>query len=466
MPADRDPSASASRFARAAGRRAGAAAFWNWWIGELAPLVPRATRSAMRRRRLRPVLAFDGDAITLWTPVMQGGDVVMQPQAHIATSQDATSVAMAGQAALEPLHGIAGGASRRPRVAVALPARQVLRRTIALPAAIEENLRQALGYDLDRHTPFKADELYFDAVIVGRNAEREEIRVDLAAARRGVVDAVLQQAESFGADVVAVVPDAPDAVGVSRLNLLPDERRPAATTWRRWQVIAPLAIFALAVLASLALPVWQKREYAIALGRQVDAARAQAAVSEGLRSELERLTGEYNFALERKFAFPPTVQVLDEITKLLPDDTWLTQMELKTSSRGKDMQRDLMVRGESANAGRLITAFEESKVFAQAAPRSPTTKIQPGPGEIFDLVAQVRPLPRPAPISLAKAESQSGDAAQADASSAATPTAPKPQAASSAAQQPDASAVAAPAPAAATPAGAAPAPPAPKKPQP
>jgi general secretion pathway protein L len=462
MPADRDPSASASRFARAAGRRAGLAAFWSWWTGELAPLVPRSTRSAMRRRRLRPVLAFDGDAITLWTPVMQGGDVVMEPQARIALGPDPTSVAMAGQAAMEPLQGVVRGPSGRPRIAIALPPRQVLRRTIALPAAIEENLRQALGYDLDRHTPFKADELYFDAAVVGRNAERDEILVDVAAARRGIVDAALQQAESFGAEVVAIVPDPPQAVGASRLNLLPDERRPAATSWRRWQVVAPLAIFALAVLAALALPVWQKREYAIALGRQVDAARAQASVSEGLRNELERLTAEYNFALERKFAFPPTVQVLDEITKLLPDDTWLTQMELKTSSRGKEMQRDLMVRGESANAGRLITAFEESKVFAQAAPRSPTTKIQPGPGEIFDLVAQVRQLARPAPLSLAKAEASIGDGAQANATSAAPPAQPKP-----AAPPPDKAAAAAAPPAAATPAPpdkAAPS--APKKPQP
>jgi hypothetical protein len=152
---------------------------------------------------------------------------------------------------------------------------------------------------------------------------------------------------------------------------------------------------------AVALPVWQKREYAIALLRIVDEARGQAAVSEGLRGALEKESADYNFPLERKFAFPSSLQVLDEITKLLPDDTWLTQMEVKTQARGKDAQRELLMRGESGNAGRLITLFEESKVFTQAAPRSPTTKIQPGPGEIFDLAAQLRPLERPAPAALA-----------------------------------------------------------------
>jgi hypothetical protein len=115
--------------------------------------------------------------------------------------------------------------------------------------------------------------------------------------------------------------------------------------------------------------------------------------------------------------------VLDEITKLLPDDTWLTQMEMKTVARGKDAQRELLLRGESANAGRLITAFEESKVFVQAAQRSPTTKIQPGPGEIFDLAAQLKPLPPPPAAALAAAPPAP------DATAPAATTAPDPTAA-------------------------------------
>ena len=407
MPADRDLAASASaRFQRAASRRAGLAAFLRWWLSELAPLVPRSTRAAVRRRRMRPVFAFEGDSVTLWTPVMRGAELVTEPGPQIALSGDAA--AAAGRAALDSLAGIARGGA--PRVVIALPGRQTLRRTLALPAALEENLKQALAYDLDRHTPFKADELYFDAAIIGRDAVRGEIRVDLAAVRRGIVDQAVQVVEGWGAQVVAVVPDVPASASASRLNLLPEDLRPAAVTWRRWQVLAPIALLAAIALAGATVPIWQKREYAIALGRQVDTARSQAAVSEGLRTELERLTGEYNFALERKYAFPPTVQVLDEITKLLPDDTWLTQMELKTSSRGKDTQRELMLRGESGNAGRLITLFEESKVFAQAAPRSPTTKIQPGPGEIFDLVAQLRSLPAPVPVAVAGERSESGAA--------------------------------------------------------
>jgi general secretion pathway protein L len=228
----------------------------------------------------------------------------------------------------------------------------------------------------------------------------------------------LQHAQAWGANVVAVVPDAARQAAASRLNLLPESRQPAESPWRRWQLWAPAGALAALLAVAIALPLWQKREHAIALLQQTDAALAEAAVSERLRTELDRLVGEYNFALERKFAFPSTIAMLEEITKLLPDDTWLTQMEMKTVARGKDAQRELLLRGESANAGRLISAFEESKVFAQAAPRSPTTKIQPGPGEIFDLAAQLRPLPPPKPVTLAAAPANGGESGNASAPAA------------------------------------------------
>ena len=413
MPADRDPAASARN--RAAGARAGFADFLRWWSAELAPVIPRTARAAVRRRRLRPVLAFDGDEATLWQPVARGGELALEPVAQVPLAAETASVAAAGRAALDRVRRTAAA----PRIIVALPGRQMLRRMLRLPGALEENLKQALTYDLDRHTPFKADELYFDAAVVGRDATRGEIHVDLAATRRTVVDLALQHARSWGAEVVAVSPDPPSAAGNSRLNLMPAEGRPARSGWRRWEIWTPAALLVVLAATAIALPLWQKREHAIALHKDVDAARGQAAVSDALRTNLERLAGDYNFALERKFAFPPALQVLDEVTKLLPDDTWLTQMELKTTARSKEPQRELLLRGESGNAGRLITLFEESKVFTQAAPRSPTTKIQPGPGEIFDLVAQLKPLPPPPPVNLAAAPPAT---AIAPASSAPSPT--------------------------------------------
>jgi general secretion pathway protein L len=403
MPADRASAIRAPYGAwREFARSSGLAGFLAWWAGELAPLVPKSTRAAVRRRRLRPVLAFERDELTLWQPVAQDGGIAMRAMGSVGLAGDPAELQAAGRALVDRIpRKVYGGAVSAPRVTLALPPRQVLRRTVTLPAAIEENLRQALAYDLDRHTPFRADELYFDAAVVGRDPASGTIRVELAAARRAVVDQAIQVAESLGANVGGVSPEEPSRAADSRLSLVPDARRAERSAGQRWRFWVPFGLLLAAALAAAAIPIVQKRQYAIALHQHVDEARSRAAVSEGLRNELDRLAADYNFALERKFAYPPTLVVLEEVTRLLPDDTWLTQMEVKSNARGKESQRELLLRGESANAGRLITLFEESKVFAQAAPRSPTTKIQPGPGEIFDLAAQLRTLPMPGPINLA-----------------------------------------------------------------
>ena len=395
MAAIADPTSfKISAYPKSLARRLGLTGFGRWWLRELAAAMPARLRTAIERRRARPVLAFDGNTATLWCPTTNGR-IQMSEVARIALDGDTQAVAATGRAALSPLVRAANGAPAP--IIVTLSPRASLRKTLTLPIALEDHLHQSLAYDLDRHTPFKPEELYFDAVVVDRDGGHNTLRVDLAAARCALVDAILRQAESFGARVIAVTVDAPTTAAASRINLLPEDRRPAASGFARWQIVLPAAVLVIGAVAALLLPIWHKRDEAIALIQLSDLAHQRASVSETLRTELERRISDYNFALERKYAFPGAVQVLDDVTRILPDDTWLTQLELHTM-RGKDAQREMSLRGESANAGRLIALLEDSKLFTQAAPRSPTTKIQPGPGEIFDVSAHLAP--QPAPIAM------------------------------------------------------------------
>jgi hypothetical protein len=58
------------------------------------------------------------------------------------------------------------------------------------------------------------------------------------------------------------------------------------------------------------------------------------------------------------------------------------------------------MRGESANAGKLISLLENATLVGNATPRSPTTKLNPGPGESFDIGAQLKSTPMPAKLAL------------------------------------------------------------------
>jgi general secretion pathway protein L len=404
--------------------RAGLPRFWRWWTAELAPLMPAAPRSAIQRRRMRPILEFGDGEVVLWRPEISDGAFRLARAATIPLAGDSAATAAAGRAALAALGPAGHAAMHAPRVVVALPLRQVLRKELVLPVAVEQNLRQTLSYDLDRHTPFRPDQVYFDAVVTGRDATKKTIRVDWTAALKTVVDSARRQVEAWGASVVAVLPG-PVSAALPRLNLLPYETRPARVIWRRWQVWAPMALVAVLAIAAVMVPLVQKREYAIELQRQTEVARVQAEAASAIRREFERLEGDFNYPLARKYAYPATVQVLDDVTRLLPDDTWLTQLEMKTTTKGKDTQRELFLRGESANGGKLIGLLEDSKLVEQAALRSSTTKLQPGPGEVFDLGAQLKPTAAPAIVAPPTAANDAPPASTAPAAGAPPPGPPQ-----------------------------------------
>ena len=383
---------------RDAANRVGLPRFWRWWIGELTPLLPSASRIAFQRRFVRPVIEFADGEVVFWRPEFGVGPTRLAIAEKVSLTGDAAAVLAAGRAAVARLAADASGGLAAPKVVIALSSRQVLRKELTLPAAVEENLAQTLAYDLDRHTPFRPEQLYFDAVVVSRDAAKKTLRVDWAAALRSIVDDACKQVEAWGAVPRAVVPGPPATA--AKLNLIPDVARPRPLEWRRWQVWAPAAIVATIALAAVIVPLAQKRQYAIALSALSAEAGQQAQAADGVRQQLEVLQNDYNYVLAKKYAYPSLVHVLDEVTRTLPDDTWLTQFELKTGGRGKELQRDLYLRGESGNAGKLIALLEDTKLVEQAAPRSPTTKIQGASGEIFDVGARLRTLALPAPETL------------------------------------------------------------------
>lgn len=379
---------------RDAANRVGLPRFWRWWIGELTPLLPSASRIALQRRFVRPVIEFaDGEAV-FWRPEFGVGPTRLVISEKVSLTGDAAALLSAGRAAVARLAADSSGGLAAPKVVIALSSRQVLRKELTLPAAVEENLAQTLAYDLDRHTPFRPEQLYFDAVVVSRDAVKKTLRVDWAAALRSVVDDARKQVEAWGAVPRAVVPGPPATS--AKLNLIPDVARPRPLEWRRWQVWAPTAAVATIALAAVIVPLAQKRQYAIALNALSAEAGQQAQAADAVRRQFEVMQNDYDYVLAKKYAYPSLVQVLDEITRTLPDDTWLTQFELKTTGRGKESQRDLYLRGESGNAGKLIALLEDTKLVEQAAPRSPTTKIQGASGEIFDVGARLRTLTLPA----------------------------------------------------------------------
>mgnify|MGYP000309463645 CR=1 FL=1 len=358
--------------------------FFHWWAEELRALLPKSLRTSGSLGK-RLLIQLDSSQITLYR--LEEGEIHELGYANFkADDPEAPKIAFQS---LLTRHGQAGAR----RFSLYLPAGQVLRKVIQLPLPAEENLSQVLSFELDRHTPFKPEQVYFDHKVLKRDTQANIIHVEVAVAQRDFVNRAMTLLATWGVELEAVLV-AGDLHTAPHFNLLPLAMRPPENPlWRVTQIALALVAFTLLMLA-LAIPLWQTRQETIALFPVVNKARIAAQDTDALHRQLENLSARHNFLLQKKRAAPPVTILLNEITRLLPDDTWVQQFELKG--------RELQLVGETASSSKLIGILEQSTMLDEASYRSPLTKVQPGSAERFHLSAVVQPLTSEDVVALAK----------------------------------------------------------------
>jgi general secretion pathway protein L len=368
------PEAAASRSLSPARQKL--ALFWRWWTGELAQAVPE--RFALLHGASRvPQVSIEGGELVLVEP-------------RSAVSAD-TRVALE---ALEP--GRRQGAVRaildragesRGRARLCLAHHEALVRRVTMPAATEENLRQVLSFEMDRLTPFRAEDVYFDYRILSRDPAAATLLVLLAVARRDVVEARVEALRALGVNVqgVTVRDDGPSS---SPLDLLPSEQRGERESSRDRTLKRLLAVVVvLLLMAVLAYPIYRKREAVIAVMPQVGRAQAAASSTDAIAKELERQVADYNFLLNRRHSTPSALAYVEDISRLLPDNTWVQQFDLKQIGKTREVQ----ITGETVSSSRLIEILEQSQLLQNAAPRGTVTRGTLPGTERFMIAAQARP---------------------------------------------------------------------------
>ena len=369
--------------------RAKAQRFWRWWSGELLALVPQRFTALAGAGRV-PTVGFDAGSLVLVDPPAEGeaGRVDLEGLDHARAN-----------AAVRSLLDRAGETRGRARVALA-PGQALVRR-VTMPAATEENLASVLGFEMDRLTPFRADEVYYDHRVLARDPAAGTISVLLAVARRDVVEERLARARALGLSVqgVAVGEDVPRSGPT--LDLLPREERGEREGPRERlakQGLAAAAAFLL--FAALLLPAWLKNREVHAIKPTLDKAHTEARATDALVSELDRLVADHNFLLAKRHAHYPTLAYIEEVARLLPDNTWLQQLEIKQAGKA----REVVMSGETVSSSRLIEILEQSKLLQNAAPRGTVTRgTQPGT-ERFVITSEMRPRPQPEAVAVTQSQ--------------------------------------------------------------
>ena len=264
------------------------------------------------------------------------------------------------------------------RIEVAVPASRCLIRRRELPVAAAERIADVLALEVERTTPFDAEDVRQGWLLMGPAASgAAHVQVAHVIAKRTLIDPLLLEAQSLGLAIASVDVMDPDRRRMG-INLLRRSEVPHSLAGRLHGAIGIAFALFLCVSAALVFIALDRQQHALAgLGNETRAARTEA---EGIRKRLGdfgRLRERIGQLRLRRANGVRVVALWEAVTRLLPDSAWLTDLRVENDT--------LWLDGYARNAPELIGILAQSPLFSGVALSSPVVREEARASERFQI---------------------------------------------------------------------------------
>ena len=318
--------------------------FLRWWGDELAALLPARWRAVFAAGNAR--VLYEAGVGTLELRLEEGALETLLSSVPLADAAGDPDPRL--PAAVEAALG--EERSERERWLL-LPGGQVLRRRFALPAAATEQLREVMRHELDRQTPFRAEQVSYDCRVLAIDPLSKQAQVELLVLSRDKLDAALAPLGTL-ADGLAGV-DARDGDGRPlHANLLPPEQRRPRSLRALWINLGLIVVALIALLFGLAHALENRRAALNTLQATVDTRRNEARLVSALDTQLTQAIEGAGFLARARAAKPPMLAVLADLSQRLPNSTSI--------ERFSQSEKQIFLTGTSTEAAALVLRLQGS----------------------------------------------------------------------------------------------------------
>jgi general secretion pathway protein L len=334
--------------------------FFAWWWGELLACLPARWRAALSERSESLLLDLRPDEIVVWRERGEAVNEYARIARTLAPEEQGAEFQRLRSAIGDPL----------VRTVFCIPSGRVLTRKLSLPSAAEENLRQVLLFEMDRQTPFKADQIYFDSHVLGRDASGRNAQVELVLIPRGQFNQELAALPAAAAVQLDGVDSWRNAPGASRrhVNLLPPEHRARRRNIRLPINLGLCALALVLLVMNMDASLTNRASAVESMRAAVDASSADAKQMAALRKTLADSISGANFLAARKRNSLLIVALLNDLTRRLPADTYLERLQI--------VNKQVQLQGQSKEATKLIALLAASPCLGNPGFQG---QIQPDP---------------------------------------------------------------------------------------
>jgi general secretion pathway protein L len=350
--------------------------FFGWWVEELRQALPASWRRKLQYAMRRVTLGLDEHNLVVGVDENRALKVLGSfPLSDAATLQS------------DQIHDLLGEREllESPQFLV-LGSSGVLRKEMKLPLAAESNLAQVLAFEMDRQTPFRASDVYYDWKVLGRDTQSGQVGIELFVVPRTQVDKSIELMKERGVRLAGVdIVDDETAASppvTMGLNILPPELRVSGMS-RKARTNLALGAAAIILLAAVMVQSLYFRAHQLEeLESAIAAVQDEARKVQRIKEQIEDSSEAASFLTVRRESAPLAIELLADITRLLPNDTYLDRLVIGQTS--------VQLQGKSQNAQQLIEAVNSSELLENASFRG-STRLDARSGlEIFEVNAEVR----------------------------------------------------------------------------
>ncbi len=274
----------------------------------------------------------------------------------------------------------------KAKVILRLSSQYAIQKELSLPSVAKENLLQVVSYELDRYTPFKPEQVYFTVKRLNDSNELGQIRVMLILTTRAILDGLFDDCSAMGLSPQLAYLDDP-TLDINRIddhyNLLPEPLRQKTPKITHIINSTLIMLTGLLLVAVIATPIWLESKTIDALQLKTNALEKDAKKVKALQKEIDASIDETRQLLAEKSAAPPMIEMLNTLSSLINDDTWLSYVQYSDGH--------LQIQGESPTASTLIAILEASELFTHVRFASPVTQDAINKIERFQITVDVTP---------------------------------------------------------------------------
>jgi general secretion pathway protein L len=261
------------------------------------------------------------------------------------------------------------------RVILQLGPDVLLERPVELPLAAERDIDRVIGFEMDRLTPFAADEVVWQAAVIRRDHAQKRLMLRLSLVPRRAIQPWLDVLARAG-----LAPgwlELPNADGSLSRIAVADHVTPRPSRVFRIAASLVAALFLAVIITPFVTQYFARNT----TERAIAALQPQVKRVEALRRQQTDASGDV-LAAERA-RIGNVIQVLATLTDILPDDAWLTEFTLH--------QGKLNIAGQSPAAARLIPALAAEPSLRNPAFAAPVTRAPDGRTDLFVIHADLAP---------------------------------------------------------------------------